>query len=272
LFNEPIAHLQPVNGGSIFPLAEGLRLITALPQWSYSLMGRLRPQQESVRGAVILRVRLKVEEGAVGVGVSAVGSTGDLIREADVEAAAEMQDVLLEISDGSLADSIIIRNRSPNGQSRVVVYSVDVFRPAGVLAETKGLGPLLFNVPVVDLKPTNGARASPLAAGLHLITASPQWAYSLVDNLGPKLGSLHGAIVLRMRFDVEEGSIGVGVSAVDKNGSLIEEVGLDAAPEEQVVDLDIPDASAVDSLIIRNQSPNGPSRVVVHSVDVLRLN
>jgi hypothetical protein len=179
---------------------------------------------------------------------------------------------LLEIPDGSLADSMIIRNRSPNGQSRAVVYSVDVFRPAGVAIETKGLGPLLFNVPVVGLEATNGARTSPLAEGVRLITASPQWGYSLVGSLRPELGSLHGAIVLRVRFDVEEGSIGVGVSTVGKNGSLIGELGLDTAPEEQVVDLDIPDASAVDSLIIRNQSPNGPSRVVVHSVDVLRPN
>ena len=127
LFDVPIARLEPANDASISSLGNGLRLVTAARQWSYSLTGPLLPEQGSVQGAVVVRVRLQVEEGKVGVAVSSVA--GRLIREFGVETRTELQEVYLDIPDVSAADLLIIRNQSPSGPSRAAVYSVDVFQP-----------------------------------------------------------------------------------------------------------------------------------------------
>jgi hypothetical protein len=130
LFNIPLARLSPANGGSISPRADGLSLVTAPQQWSYSLMGRLRPEQESMQGAVVVRLRLQVEDGMIGVAVSSVGSnSSNLIREIEVDPSPETEQIEVDIPDVQNAEFLILRNRSPHGQSRVVLHSVDVLRP-----------------------------------------------------------------------------------------------------------------------------------------------
>ena len=51
---------------------------------------------------------------------------------------------------------------------------------------------------------------------------------------------------------------------------LVREISVNAAPSMEDVYLSLPDVSAAEYLFIRNKSADGPSRVVVHSVDVLR--
>jgi hypothetical protein len=148
---------------------------------------------------------------------------------------------------------------------------------------TKTIGPLLRDVPVANLndrdklalslasfRPVNGATISLLADALRLTTSNPQWSYSLTGKLQPELVSVHGSIVVRVRLQVAEGKVGVAVSTIGSISKFIREVGVDAAPEMREVDLEIPDASAADLLILRNQSPSGRSRAVVYSVDLLR--
>ena len=156
-----------------------------------------------------------------------------------------------------------------------------------VLIEMKSpartLGPLSFDVPIANLNihekvslslasltPSNGASVSLLADGLRLTTAAAQWSYSLTDSLRPELQSVHGAVVVRLRLQVEEGKVGVAVSTVGNISSLIREVGVDVAPQAQEVDLDLPDGDTADLLIVRNQSPSGRSRAMLYSVDLLR--
>ena len=82
LFDVPLVNLEldpmAVNDGSVSRLSDGLRLSTAVAQWTNSLRGRLRPEQESMQGAAIVRVRLHVEKGDVGIGVSTVGNASKL--------------------------------------------------------------------------------------------------------------------------------------------------------------------------------------------------
>ncbi len=74
-------------------------------------------------------------------------------------------------------------------------------------------------------------------------------------------------------FWSRQGAVGVAISSLGNNSSLIRrEDGLQAGTELREVYLAIPDASAAEQLIIQNESLDGPSRVVVYSVDVLRLN
>ena len=148
---------------------------------------------------------------------------------------------------------------------------------------TKTIGPLLRDVPIANLNdhdrlalsvasfsPANGASVSLRADALHLTTADRQWSYSLTAQLRSKLESVHGRIIVHVRLQVEDGKVGIAVSTIGSLSKLIGEVGVDAAPEIQDVVLEIPDASAADLLIFRNQSPSGSSRALVYSVDVVR--
>jgi hypothetical protein len=135
LFSVPLARLEldpmAARDGSISlsPLGDGLRVITAARQFTNSLRVRLRPLLETVRGEVVLRVRLQVVEGTVGVYVVTRGDAV-LSSEAGVDVTEEGgKEVYLKISDVSAAEWLFIRNESPAGQSRAVVQSVDVLRP-----------------------------------------------------------------------------------------------------------------------------------------------
>jgi len=135
LFNVPLARLEldpmAASDGSISlsPLGDGLLVITAARQWTNSLRVRLRPLLETVRGGVVVRVRLQVVEGTVGVYVATRGNAV-LNSEAVVDVTEQRgKEVYLKIPDVSAAEWLFIRNESPEGQSRAVVHSVDVLRP-----------------------------------------------------------------------------------------------------------------------------------------------
>ena len=142
-----------------------------------------------------------------------------------------------------------------------------------VLVDVKPPRSLLFNIPTASLWSENGAILSSLADGLRVITAASPWTYSLVGRVGAEQHRVHGPVVARVRLLVEQGAVGVAISSLGNNSSLIRrEDGLQAGTELREVYLAIPDASAAEQLIIQNESLDGPSRVVVYSVDVLRLN
>ena len=133
LFNVPLARLEldpmAVSDGriSISPLGDALRVTTAARQWTNSLRVRLRPLLQSVQREIVLRVRLKVEEGAVGIYASTSGEAIPIT----VARRREVQEVYLKIPDASATEWLFVRNESPAGPSRAVVYSVDVLRPDG---------------------------------------------------------------------------------------------------------------------------------------------
>ncbi len=148
---------------------------------------------------------------------------------------------------------------------------------------TRTLGPLLVDVPLPSLRadsyislplqsfyPANGARSALSIDGLQMTTSATQWAYSLTSRIRPYVESVHGLIVARLCLKVEQEKIGIATSRVDDLSNLIHEIAVQAAPEVGDVEVDVPDGSRADLLIIRNQSGDGPSRAMVYSVDVLR--
>jgi hypothetical protein len=121
---------KPINGASVLLHADGLLVTTASPQWSYSLVGQLRSSLQVVHQPVVVRMLLRVEEGAIGIGVSSRDNVSNLIRREDgIEAGADLREVCLYVSDPSAADLLIIQNESNKGPSRTELHSADVFLP-----------------------------------------------------------------------------------------------------------------------------------------------
>lgn len=127
----PLSSFQSANGAQSTMLPEGLRLTTGEEQWAYSSIGRIRPYVQSVRAPVVVHLRLKVETGKIGIAVTRVENISSVIREIGVAAGSNVQEVNLDIPDGSVADLLILRNQSPNGRSRVVVYAAELLKARG---------------------------------------------------------------------------------------------------------------------------------------------
>ena len=100
-FDIPLTELQVANGGSAAPTANGLSLVTATPQWAYSLMRSLLWAPRSVSGPVVVKAQLRVTDGAIGVLVSAAGDISDSIREIIVKPSEETQVIDIEIPEAS---------------------------------------------------------------------------------------------------------------------------------------------------------------------------
>ena len=125
----PLASFRPINEATVSLPADGLLLTTAPGQWSYSLIEPLRYPLGNTNGPVGLRIRFRVDEGAIGLAVSSRGNISHLIRRMDkIEAAKDQQEVCLYIPDASAADLLIIQNESPNGASRAELRSAELFR------------------------------------------------------------------------------------------------------------------------------------------------
>ena len=129
LFSVPLARMETTNGGSATAGPDGLRLVTATPQWAYSLSGQVLQYQQSPNGPIVVRTRVRVSKGALGISVSAKSDISKLIKEIFVHASEELQTADLDIPIANDAGSLIFRNASPNGASRAVIESVDVYRP-----------------------------------------------------------------------------------------------------------------------------------------------
>jgi len=129
-FDIPLTELQVANGGSVAPTANGLRLVTATPQWAYSLMRPLMRAPRSVGVPVVVKAQLRVTDGAIGVLVSAVGNISDSIREIIVKPSEESQVIDMEIPDASKVGMLIFRNASPGGASQAIIQAIEVYRPA----------------------------------------------------------------------------------------------------------------------------------------------
>ena len=126
-FDIPLTELRAVNASTVAPTAKGLRLVTATPQWTYSLMRRLLAPR-SVSGPVVVKAQLRVTEGAIGILVSVVGDISDSIREIIVKPSEESQVIDIEIPDASKAGTLIFRNASPGGASQAIIQAIKVNR------------------------------------------------------------------------------------------------------------------------------------------------
>ena len=81
-----------------------------------------------MRGPIGVRMHLWVEEGVIGVAVSARGNVGDLLTRKDEIQLGKDQEVCLTVPDASAVDLLIIQNESQHGPSRATLSSVDLFK------------------------------------------------------------------------------------------------------------------------------------------------
>ena len=121
----PIENFRPINGGSVSFRRDELAFTTASTPWSYSLVEHLQSALETVHGPVVLRIRLRVIDGVIGVAVSSRGNISNLIRREDgIQASRDWQNISLYVSDPSVADLLIIQNESQSGASRAELLSL----------------------------------------------------------------------------------------------------------------------------------------------------
>jgi hypothetical protein len=121
--NALVAH----DNASVVAAGDGIALDTAPQQWAYSAIAPLS-SGGLPSGRLVLRLRLRVLRGQVGLMVA----TGDLsappITESGLGPTPEPRDVDLAIPDGAAAHVLIIRNWAPSGPSLVQVSGIAVFR------------------------------------------------------------------------------------------------------------------------------------------------
>jgi hypothetical protein len=84
--------------------------------------------QQPPNGPIVVRTRIRVSKGALGISVSAKNDISKLIEEIFVHSSDEFRTVDLDIPIASDAGSLIFRNSSPSGASRALIESVEVYQ------------------------------------------------------------------------------------------------------------------------------------------------
>jgi hypothetical protein len=118
-----------------------------------------------------------------------------------------------------------------------------------------------------DLVPTESGSVEP-GSRPELTTSPLQWAYVAVLPL-PISADAGSGLSLRARFQVLEGSVGVGVLACDEKAFLSEGIVRAGEGRETTVRLPLPSPPATGPLIFRNVAANGvASRARLTSVEL----
>lgn len=125
----PLDTLEATNGGRSLLDAGGLALVLPPMQWAYGLQGVI-PLPPDAAGRAVLRVRLRVHDGRLGIGVLPAGDAPGFIVERAI-AAADPDDVIdLDIPDLRAARRIVFRSWSADGiVTRAQISSIAVLRP-----------------------------------------------------------------------------------------------------------------------------------------------
>ena len=122
-------------------------------------------------------------------------------------------------------------------------------------------------LPLDLLQPQNGGTLSTREGSLVLATPTQQWAYAASAPL-PQLAA--GPGVVRVRLQVVEGKLGIGVLARDDVSQMLSENAAGATNAPSSVDVDLSNVANASSLILRSWSPNGVSvRARIFSIEVL---
>jgi hypothetical protein len=111
----------------IMPTKDGIELSTAPQRWAYSAVTPLTAGGLP-SAKLILRIRMRVFKGAVGLIIAGTDVSSAPITEVPVGVTPIPRDFDLAIPDGAAAGHLIIRNTSPFGSSRVGVSKITMFR------------------------------------------------------------------------------------------------------------------------------------------------
>jgi hypothetical protein len=122
----PLKALQALNGGMLSAEADGaVVLTTPAQQYAYAASGALLLPARA-EGPTVVRVRLKVEQGKLGVGVLARGNASQLLDEQAVQVTSAPVELYFDLSDAQKVGSVLFRSLSPSGVVvRVRIVSID---------------------------------------------------------------------------------------------------------------------------------------------------
>lgn len=117
--------LRPQNGGSVSMEEGSAVLTTPTEQWAYAARASLALSERAV-GPGIVRARLQVEEGKLGIGVLARDDPSQMLAERAADVTDAPLDLDLDLADVANAGSIVLRSWSRNGvRVRARIFSIE---------------------------------------------------------------------------------------------------------------------------------------------------
>ena len=100
-------------------------LTTPAQQWAYAVTAPLA-LPEGAAGPGVVRVRLHVEQGKLGVGVLAQGDGAPMLAEQAADASSETSEIDIELADVAKAGLLVLRSWSSDGTvTRARIFSID---------------------------------------------------------------------------------------------------------------------------------------------------
>ena len=123
--NLPLESLQPQNGGNVSTHEGSIVLTTSAQQWAYAASAPLALPERAI-GPGVVRARLQVEQGKLGIGVLARDNASPMLAEQAADVTDAPIDVDIELADVADAGSLVLRSWSPNGISvRARIFSIE---------------------------------------------------------------------------------------------------------------------------------------------------
>jgi hypothetical protein len=265
--NLPLGSLKAQNGGQLSAREGSVFLTTPTQRWAYAASAALAIPALAA-GSGVVRVRLQVEQGKLGIGVLARDNVSHMLAEQAAEISDAPINVDVELADVANAGSLVFRSWSPNGESaRARILSIETALRDG--SQLQLLSESATILPLDSLQPQNGGELSTRDGSVFLATPAQQWAYAASAPLAiPERAA--GPGVVHVRLQVEQGKLGIGVLARDNTSDMLAEqaAGITDAPID--VDVDVSDVVNAGSLVLRSWSPNGISvRARIFSIETL---
>ncbi len=127
----PLTAFAAQNSGSIDHNSSGLTVRTDPRQWAYSALVDVDPPKGAY-GPAILRIRLQVESGELGIGLLLRGSSTEFVTtEQSQDRCEQPTELLFPFPALEEVGALVLRSWAPSGVTVARIISVDIHRPAG---------------------------------------------------------------------------------------------------------------------------------------------
>jgi hypothetical protein len=263
----PLESLQALNGGALSAADGAVVLTTPAQQWAYAASGVLRLPARA-EGPAVLRVRVQVEQGRLGIGVLARGDTSQMLDEQAEQVTSAPVELYLYLTDVHNAGMIVFRSWSPTGEvtrARIVSIETTLERPP---PEPVVSGPIT-TVPLDTLQALNGGTLSAADEAVVLTTPAQQWAYAASGALRLPARA-EGPGVLRVRLQVEQGQLGIGVLARGDTSQMLDEKAENVTSSPVDLYLYLTDVQKSGLIVFRSWSSTGKvTRARIVSIETM---
>ena len=243
----PLRAFQPANGGALVDAGRGVVLTTPPVQWAYAAVARMPPPSKPRSGATV-RLRVRVTKGLLGIGVAPTGDISRFLSETSVPPSESPQEISIDVAS---AGSIVLRSQAPGGvATRADLLAMDLEE----LAPRAEPDVLVTAVPLGSIQAQNGSALALANGALRLATAPRRWVYAAAARL-PLPHHAQGAATLRVRVQVIDGQLGVGVTSAGDSTQFISERSLKPTGRPIEVAIDVPEVMQMDSVVFRSWAP-----------------